>query len=222
MNIKNLCKQKSVDTRGAGLTDKIWPNGKTVYVWFMDGDEWLHKEVMRHASEWSKYANVKFKEADTALGSDIRVTFNCSGAWSYIGRDAESISKNAPTMCLGVIPAYSKMDDRKAIVMHEFGHALGMIHEHQSPSSSVQFDAKAVLEYYREHYGWDENTIKYNLLEKQEGATAYSMFDKDSIMVYEIPDSVTVDGKGVGKTAQLSETDKKVIGKMYPFEDLLR
>ena len=47
------------------------------------------------------------------------------GSWSYIGTDALHIPKESKTMNLGFID--------RSTVMHEFGHALGLIHEHQSP-----------------------------------------------------------------------------------------
>lgn len=47
------------------------------------------------------------------------------GSWSYIGTDAITIPVESFTMNFGF------MD--QPTVMHEFGHALGLIHEHQSP-----------------------------------------------------------------------------------------
>lgn len=47
------------------------------------------------------------------------------GSWSYIGTDALHLPKESASMNLGFVDA--------ATVMHEFGHALGLIHEHQSP-----------------------------------------------------------------------------------------
>ena len=47
------------------------------------------------------------------------------GSWSYIGTDAATIPKESFTMNLGFV-------DRSTI-LHEFGHSIGLIHEHQSP-----------------------------------------------------------------------------------------
>ncbi len=47
------------------------------------------------------------------------------GSWSYLGTDATSIPLESFTMNLGFV-------DRPTI-LHEFGHSLGLIHEHQSP-----------------------------------------------------------------------------------------
>lgn len=47
------------------------------------------------------------------------------GSWSYLGTDATRVPKESFTMNLGFV-------DRPT-VLHEFGHTLGLIHEHQSP-----------------------------------------------------------------------------------------
>jgi hypothetical protein len=33
-------------------------------------------------------------------------------------------------------------------VIHEFGHALGLIHEHQNPSGGIQWNKPVVCRYY--------------------------------------------------------------------------
>ena len=47
------------------------------------------------------------------------------GSWSRIGTDATKVPLMSCTMNLGFVD--------RATVLHEFGHALGLIHEHQSP-----------------------------------------------------------------------------------------
>ena len=50
-------------------------------------------------------------------------------SWSNIGRSAELTDTSRPTMVLSLkgLTAYQQ----KYIVIHEFGHALGLYHEHQ-------------------------------------------------------------------------------------------
>ena len=40
-------------------------------------------------------------------------------------------------------------------ILHEFGHALGMLHEHQSPANGIPWDETKLYDYYRAHYDWD-------------------------------------------------------------------
>lgn len=61
------------------------------------------------------------------------------GSWSYIGTDAITIPVESFTMNFGF------MD--QPTVMHEFGHALGLIHEHQSPfKGGFEWNKKEVRE----------------------------------------------------------------------------
>lgn len=63
------------------------------------------------------------------------------GSWSYLGTDATRVPKESFTMNLGFV-------DRPT-VLHEFGHSLGLIHEHQSPfPGGFEWDRENVSEEY--------------------------------------------------------------------------
>ena len=53
------------------------------------------------------------------------------GSWSMVGMDAETLITNLeePTMVLNLQGLHHNV--QKKIVIHEFGHALGLEHEHQ-------------------------------------------------------------------------------------------
>ena len=75
---------------------------------------------------WSKYCDIEFKKVDSWAGSNIRIWYNSEeGAWSYVGTDCTDIPLNEMTMNLGFID--------RGTILHKFGHAIGLIHEHQSP-----------------------------------------------------------------------------------------
>ncbi|KAH7142228.1 hypothetical protein EDB81DRAFT_899876 [Dactylonectria macrodidyma] len=63
---------------------------------------------------------------------------------------------------------------------HEFGHALGCHHEHQSPAAGIPWNEAAVLEYYKRTNGWDEAMFRHSLLVKYPASeTKFSAFDED-------------------------------------------
>ena len=76
--------------------------------------------------------NLNFKFVTNPSTAKIRVGFfKKSGVWSYVGKDDLKIS---PFDDKGVIVYTMNFQWFDIVtVLHEFGHMLGMIHEHQSP-----------------------------------------------------------------------------------------
>jgi len=57
------------------------------------------------------------------------------GSWSHIGTEANEIEPRQPTMNLGWLSGLTDAvsDTERGVILHEFGHVLGLLHEHQSP-----------------------------------------------------------------------------------------
>jgi hypothetical protein len=49
-------------------------------------------------------------------------------------------------MNLGWINDNKSEDDLRSVILHEFGHALGAVHEHESPYARIQWDREKVYE----------------------------------------------------------------------------
>ena len=150
----------------------------------------------------------------------IRVAFmQGEGSWSTIGNDALSITNDhEPTMNYGWLTPNSSDDEIAQVVLHEFGHAVGLAHEHQNVTGGIKWNKDEV---YRELSGppnnWTKAQIDHNMFDRYDETIAiYSEFDPKSIMLYPIPKTWTLDGYGAGfDNNELSDNDKKFIEIAY-------
>lgn len=196
---------------------KLWENGQTIKVKFLSGSTSLQNRIMEKARIWEQYANLKF-EVVTSGDADIRISINGDGSsWSYLGIDAKRINQNNPTMNFGWFSDNSSENEIQRTTLHEFGHALGAIHEHSSPDADIQWDVDAVYEQYA-RYGWSKEQVDNNLFFKySSNLITNSEYDPDSIMHYPINNNLTLNNFSVGYNTELSDLDKEFIGITYPF-----
>ena len=208
--------------RMALVASKRWGSGFVVRCRFLDGSAKMQKKVRTLCKEWEKHAKlkIKFVSKDPA---EVRISFYADdGSWSAVGRDALNrayFPLHQPTMNFGWVRDDSDPVEDRAVILHEFGHALGCIHEHQSPTFDRKWDKEAVYKYFQgpPNY-WDKDGIDYNVLQKYSprGIQA-TAFDPKSIMLYAFDAELFADGKGpTNENTQLSATDRGMIKRMYP------
>lgn len=198
-------------TRAITPLGKLWINGSTLRVRFLGGTTQQRSIVTEFAPQWTQHANLQLDFGD-APDAEIRIAFADDGAWSYLGTDARSIPADQPTMNFGWLD--------EAVVLHEFGHAFGLAHEHQNPDGGIQWNEAAVIEDLSgPPNNWDEATIRHNVLNKyRHDQINGTEFDPDSIMLYSFPVEWTMGGFHNDPNLVLSEMDKAFIAgeKMYP------
>lgn len=200
-----------------GENNKLWKPGTVLKVSFLDGERSIQDKVIQFAKEWENYANIQFDFGDYKENAQIRITFKGEGSNSKVGTDCLLVNKNEHTMRFGWFDLETSDEEYSRTVLHEFGHALGFVHEHQSPIANIPWDTKVIYKYYRDEYGWDEQAVKDNLITKYDQTnTNFSEFDPQSIMLYGIPDEVTEGNFKIERNTNLSDTDKIYANKWYP------
>jgi len=169
--------------------------------------------VFACAREWKNYADVQFISVSSG-NSEVRILFGDDGHWSYIGTDNGSIDACEETMALQLTDQTAAAEIRR-VALHEFGHVLGMRHEHQQPLSEIPWNTSAVYAYYAQQ-DWTRTEVDQQVLNKNTAESSqYTHFDAASIMEYPVSATLTTNGYSIGWNTQLSATDKSFIGLMY-------
>ncbi|KAI1062937.1 hypothetical protein LB507_005566 [Fusarium sp. FIESC RH6] len=197
-----------------------------IYYFFMGGSLRQHEKVAQAIEEWTWYANVKFIEVPSAEESNVRISFDPNdGSWSYIGRQCDSIPLAEATMNLAWMDRLSPInDEERAVILHEFGHALGLLHEHQSPAHgnrAVQ-NIEAAYKLYEGTQGWTREQIYEQVINvyNKSNVSNYSQVDIQSIMHYPQPKELTGLKEDIPYNLSLSDLDKAYMILQYPRKNM--
>ena len=211
------------------LDSSIWTKADTIYeeslsegivltVRFLNGSKWDQDTVKNYARLWEKHGAVRFKFTTTGT-SDINIHFYSGKNSARLGSPGlHDAREGLATMWLTAI--------NQRTILHEFGHALGFIHEHQTPAGS-NLDLNQILKDARAKYvedGLSEEKVEEKLEDNYKRldagpSTNFSEFDPESVMLYGgLP---LIGGGKTESNDDLSELDKKYMGIFYPKPDPL-
>jgi serralysin len=203
-----------------GVADKtkLWKKGTKLGVRFIGGTPELHARVLSTARAWLEPGVKLDLVAAEGQPAQIRVAFNPkTGSWSYVGTDCLGILPGEPTMNLGWAGLDTPEEDFSSVVIHEFGHAFGLLHEHNHPDAKINWNKTAVYDDLRgDPNYWDDTTIESNVFAKFDQASVVTTpFDQVSVMIYTVPKHWTTDGKGFMPSWKLSKGDAATIKSLY-------
>jgi serralysin len=209
--------------RGILQSDATWSRGATIRVAFLDGSTSRKEQVETFAKQWFEQSGAEFRfEFGAPRGSSqVRVTFRGQGFWSRIGREADQFPGQA-TLTLSF-----RGDEEEAevhrLVLHEFGHSLGFMHEHKHPEAGIQWDRQRALAYYRPRLPptmsdaeiWDQLVA----LPRDSFRYKFYPFDPLSVMLYMVPKEAVVPGTWKpefgNNNQKLSQSDMAIAVEAY-------
>ena len=202
-------------------TDLMWNPGENITVGFLPGETiTVITKVKQYVKEWETYANVRFVFTNDVSQAKIKVGFKKDGtSWSWMGRDVLVNQSEGRTMNFGWLNDNTPESEFRRVVLHEFGHALGFIHEHQSPTAGIPWDTAKVYSYFggSPNY-WSHEKVDQNVLNKYSVTrTNSSTYDKFSIMHYSYPAYLTTDSSNFPENTDLSVVDKVFVNKVYHY-----
>lgn len=205
----------------AGVVGKLWKGAVDLGVTFIDRGVTadLGRRVLEHMNAWQTAAGANVKFYSSTRG-EVRISFGPGGYWSYLGTDILSIPAGEPTMNLERFSMATPESEYRRVVRHETGHTLGFPHEHMRAELVARLDPAKCYRYFRQTQGWNRREVDAQVLtplsEASLRATAHA--DQDSIMCYQLPGTITVDGEPISGGDDIDRVDAQFARDLYPRE----
>jgi hypothetical protein len=116
------------------------------------------------------------------------------------------------------------------VTLHEFGHALGLVHEHKRSDAPIKWNLPLLYSWGKTTQGWNKDKVNQQIVHKlndteinnisyfEPGTVDKTLleYDPNSIMLYSFPAFLTTDFKGTSENRILSRKDVLYLNALYP------
>lgn len=179
----------------------------------------LADKILQHMNAWGSYCNAKFvMGTGAATKAQVRISRGAGGYYSYLGTDVLRIPSNQQTMNLQGFSLNTPESEYRRVVRHETGHTLGCVHEHMRRAIVAKLDPTKTIAYFGQTQGWSAAEVQQQVLTPIEEAQLMgtASAEEDSVMCYQLPGQITVDGKPIAGGVDITPHDGQFLGKIYP------
>jgi hypothetical protein len=199
------------------LTSKYWGSQpRQLTVSFMESTQAnLKTRILQHMNAWSARIGISFVLTNGT--GNVRISRGGGGYWSYLGTDIRLIPTNRQTMNLQGFTMNTLESEYHRVVRHETGHTLGFPHEHMRRELVARIDPQKAYDYFWRTQGWSKSVVDQQVLTPLDQATIIGTpADQTSIMCYQLPGSITKDGRPITGGIDINATDYAFAARIYP------
>ncbi|ODT62017.1 hypothetical protein ABS71_16340 [bacterium SCN 62-11] len=200
-----------------------WQPGQTLNVLFVDGEgvpENVYDAAIQLVQDtWQANSSLTFHfekgEPDPNVTYHITVAFLVDKGYnSHVGPNSQRYKPSMNLSRLHKWPTDSR--NFRRVVVHEFGHAIGMMHEHQNPNVTIPWNREQVYADMAKSPTFWTRERTFNNYFRLLASDLASPFDVLSVMLYEVRASWTTDGSSIGYNRDASPNDLEWVRRAYP------
>ena len=182
--------------RAVGVKKVFYKPGSEIKIQ-ITGTDTFKKAVQDVLSTHAQpYVNLKFTFVDS--GGNVTIDNNYKGG--------------GVTMCLGCQnPVIHISSADRGLVLHEFGHALGMHHEMKNPNIKITWIESVLVQMFG-----DANFVKSQITTPIDAASVNATpFDKNSVMIYPLPAKTNQEGITMQGASNYTDLDRQWLTLTY-------
>lgn len=182
--------------RAVGQKSVFYKPGSTLKIQIIGSAQFISGVKNVLVTHAQPFINLKFQFVDS--GGDVTIDNNYSGG--------------GVARCLGCQkPSISISSAAQGLVLHEFGHALGMQHEMKNPNIKLTWIESVLVQ----SYGGAE-FVKSQITSTVNPSTVNALaFDKNSVMIYNLPANTNKEGVDMRPSNVYTDIDKQWLIMTY-------